>query len=130
SLVTPDRLRFDFTHFGSVKPEELDHIAQIVNEKIWASLPLDIQHKGIEEAKAMGAMALFGEKYGDIVRVVPIDDYSTELFGGRDVRKTGEIGLYKIVSDTGMGAGKRRIETVTSTGAYEVMNEKLPVLHT
>ncbi|HLR40269.1 MAG TPA: alanine--tRNA ligase, partial [Virgibacillus sp.] len=130
SLVTPDRLRFDFTHFGSVKPEELDHIEQIVNEKIWASLPLDIQHKGIEEAKAMGAMALFGEKYGDIVRVVQIDDYSTELCGGCHVRNTGEIGLFKIISETGIGAGTRRIEAVTSKDAYEFMNEKLQVLHT
>src|SRR5690625_5214354 len=130
SLVTPDRLRFDFTHFGSVKPQELDRIEQIVNEKIWASLPLDIQHKGIEEAKAMGAMALFGEKYGDIVRVVQIDDYSIELCGGCHVQNTGEIGLFKIISETGIGAGTRRIEAVTSKDAYEFMNEKLQVLHT
>lgn len=128
SLVTPDRLRFDFTHFGSMKPEELERIEQIVNEKIWDSLPLDITNKGIEEAKAMGAMALFGEKYGDIVRVVQIGDYSIELCGGCHVQNTSEIGLFKIISESGVGAGTRRIEAVTSKHAYGFMNEKLQVL--
>ncbi|WP_164668523.1 alanine--tRNA ligase [Virgibacillus doumboii] len=128
SLVTPDRLRFDFSHFSSVKPEELQQIEQIVNEKIWASLPLVIDNKKIDEAKEMGAMALFGEKYGDIVRVVQIGDYSIELCGGCHVQNTSEIGLFKLVSETGIGAGTRRIEAVSSKHAYGYVNKKLNVL--
>ncbi|SEQ16105.1 alanyl-tRNA synthetase [Virgibacillus subterraneus] len=128
SMVTPDRLRFDFSHFGSVKEEELQHIEQIVNEKIWASLPLEIDIKKIDEAKEMGAMALFGEKYGDIVRVVQIGDYSIELCGGCHVQNTAEIGLFKLVSETGIGAGTRRIEAISSKQAYEYVNKKLNVL--
>ncbi|MBP1947628.1 alanine--tRNA ligase [Virgibacillus litoralis] len=128
SMVTPDRLRFDFSHFGSVKQEELQHIEKIVNEKIWASLPLVIDIKKIDEAKEMGAMALFGEKYGDIVRVVQIGDYSIELCGGCHVQNTAEIGLFKLVSETGIGAGTRRIEAISSKQAYEYVNKKLDVL--
>lgn len=130
SLVTSDRLRFDFTHFGAVKIEELKQIEHIVNQKVWASLPLEIHNKKIEEAKAMGAMALFGEKYGDMVRVVQVDDYSMELCGGCHVRNTAEIGLFKIITETGIGAGTRRIEAVTSKNAYGFINEKLQVLQT
>ncbi|SFA69496.1 alanyl-tRNA synthetase [Lentibacillus halodurans] len=130
SLVTPDRLRFDFSHFNSVNQEELNQIEQKVNEKIWGSLPVAIDHKKLEDAKKMGAMALFGEKYGDIVRVVQIGDYSIELCGGCHVRNTDEIGLFKIISETGIGAGTRRIEAVSSKQAYWYVNEKLDILQT
>ncbi|MBM7597857.1 alanyl-tRNA synthetase [Virgibacillus halotolerans] len=129
SLVTPDRLRFDFSHFSAVKDDELKAIEQIVNEKVWEALPLVINNKKIAEAKEMGAMALFGEKYGDIVRVVQVGDYSIELCGGCHVRNTSEIGLFKLVSESGIGAGTRRIEAVTSKHAYEFLNGKLHILH-
>ena len=124
SLVLPDRLRFDFTHFASIGDEELNEIEQIVNEKIWAAIPLIIDHKNLDDAKAMGAMALFGEKYSDIVRVVQIGDYSIELCGGCHVINTSQIGLFKITSEVGIGAGTRRIEAVTSSDAFKYLNEK------
>lgn len=128
SLVAPERLRFDFSHFNSVTKEELDDIERIVNEKIWDSIPLDISQKSLAEAKEMGAMALFGEKYGEVVRVVQIGDYSLELCGGCHVRNTSEIGLFKIVSESGIGAGTRRIEAVTSKFAFEFLSGKLSLL--
>ncbi|GAA0295292.1 alanyl-tRNA synthetase [Gracilibacillus halotolerans] len=130
SLVASERLRFDFSHFGAVTEEELKRIEGIVNEKIWASIPLNISNKPINEAKEMGAMALFGEKYGDVVRVVEIGDYSIELCGGCHVRNSAEIGLFKIVSESGIGAGTRRIEAVTSKGAYQYINNKEEILQT
>ncbi|GLO66667.1 alanine--tRNA ligase [Oceanobacillus kimchii] len=129
SLVRPERLRFDFSHFHRVSAEELQQVEQKVNEKIWESLPVAIESKKIDEAKAMGAMALFGEKYGDIVRVVQIGDYSIELCGGCHVINTAEIGLFKIVQETGIGAGTRRIEAVTSKQAYDYLKTKLDLLH-
>ncbi|TWT09378.1 alanine--tRNA ligase [Planomicrobium sp. CPCC 101079] len=119
SYVGPDRLRFDFSHFGGVTKEELEQIEQIVNEKVWSGIPVQTGYHNLQEAKDMGAMALFGEKYGDIVRVVEIGDYSLELCGGVHVGSTAEIGLFKIVSESGIGAGIRRIEAVTGKGAYE-----------
>ncbi|SER73365.1 alanyl-tRNA synthetase [Gracilibacillus ureilyticus] len=124
SMVAAERLRFDFSHFGSITEEEIEKIEQIVNEKIWASIPVDISNKKLAEAKEMGAMALFGEKYGDVVRVVQIGDYSLELCGGCHVRNSAEIGLFKIVSESGIGAGTRRIEAVTAKGAYQYVNGK------
>lgn len=128
SLVEPDRLRFDFSHFGQVKPEELEEIEKIVNEQIWKNIEVNISLKPIAEAKEMGAMALFGEKYGDIVRVVKVGDYSLELCGGCHVPNTSVIGLFKIVSEGGIGAGTRRIEAVTGESAYQLMNEQVGLL--
>lgn len=122
SLVSAERLRFDFTNMQGLSVEELQRIEAIVNEKIWASLPVEVSIKSIEEAKQMGAMALFSEKYGDTVRVVKAGDYSIELCGGCHVSNTSEIGLFKIVSESGIGAGTRRIEAVTGKGAYQYMN--------
>lgn len=128
SLVEADRLRFDFSHFGQVKPEELTRIEEIVNDKIWQSIQVATNFKPIAEAKAMGAMALFGEKYGDIVRVVQVGDYSLELCGGCHVSNTSSIGLFKIVSEGGIGAGTRRIEAVTGQGAYKLLNDQVAIL--
>lgn len=128
SQVTADRLRFDFSHFGQVTQEEIEKIEGIVNEKIWANLDVVIENKSITEAKAMGAMALFGEKYGDIVRVVQVDDYSLELCGGCHVQNTSVIGLFKIVSESGIGAGTRRMEAVTGEGAYRLLNDQVQLL--
>ncbi|HEX6595117.1 MAG TPA: alanine--tRNA ligase [Bacillota bacterium] len=125
SYVAPDRLRFDFTHFSPVKEEELHKVERLVNEKIWEALPLQIDYKSFSEAKEMGATALFGEKYGDVVRVVQIGDYSLELCGGCHVHNTSEIGIFKIVSESGIGAGTRRIEALTSKHAYEWLDQQL-----
>lgn len=122
SLVSAERLRFDFTNMQALTAAELQQIETIVNEKIWASLTVEVSEQSIEEAKAMGAMALFSEKYGNTVRVVKAGDYSIELCGGCHVSNTSEIGLFKIVSESGIGAGTRRIEAVTGQGAFEYMN--------
>ncbi len=128
SLVEPERLRFDFSHFGAVTSEELAEIERRVNEQIWIGTELDISLKPIAEAKAMGAMALFGEKYGDIVRVVRVGDYSLELCGGCHVRNTSQIGLFKLVSEGGIGSGVRRIEAVTGRQAYAYLDDQLGLL--
>jgi alanyl-tRNA synthetase len=124
SLVAPDRLRFDFTHHGPIKPELLDEIEVVVNRGIWASVDVRTEERGYQEAVASGAMALFGEKYGDVVRVVTIPGLSVELCGGTHVRNTGQIALFKILSETGVAAGVRRIEAVTGPRAYEVLRER------
>ncbi|UOQ86107.1 alanine--tRNA ligase [Gracilibacillus salinarum] len=130
SLVAGERLRFDFSHFGAITEQEIIEIEQIVNEKIWNSIPVSISNKSLSEAKEMGATALFGEKYGDVVRVVQMGEYSLELCGGCHVNNTAEIGLFKIVSESGIGAGTRRIEAVTAKGAYQFVNGKHQLLQT
>jgi alanyl-tRNA synthetase len=129
SLVAPDRLRFDFTHIGAMTEDEIRKVEQLVNEHVWANTEVETFHKPLAEAKAMGAMALFGEKYGDIVRVVRVGDYSLELCGGTHVNRTGEIGLFKIVSESGIGSGTRRIEAVTGRHAFRYLEEQLQLLH-
>ncbi|WP_279254875.1 alanine--tRNA ligase [Enterococcus faecalis] len=124
SLVAPGHLRFDFTHFGQVTSEELARMEAIVNEKIWEAIPVVTIETDIDTAKNMGAMALFGEKYGKEVRVVNIGDYSIELCGGTHVTNTEDIGIFKIVSESGIGAGVRRIEAVTSKEAYQLLQEE------
>ncbi len=123
SLVTPDRLRFDFTHFDNVKENQLDEVEAIVNEKVMEALQIDISEMELEKAKELGATALFGEKYGNIVRVVKVDDYSTELCGGTHLDNTSEVGMFKIIAEGGIAAGVRRIEAVTGRKAYAYVKE-------
>ncbi len=124
SLVAPGHLRFDFTHFGQITADELAQMERIVNEKIWEAIPVVTVETDIDTAKNMGAMALFGEKYGKEVRVVNIGDWSIELCGGTHVANTENIGIFKIVSESGIGAGVRRIEAVTSKEAYELLEQE------
>ncbi|MFC4776526.1 alanine--tRNA ligase [Paenibacillus sp. GCM10023252] len=128
SLVEPDRLRFDFSHFGSITAEELVQIERKVNEQIWQGTDVSISDQSLADAKAMGAMALFGEKYGDVVRVVQVGDYSLELCGGCHVRNTSQIGLFKLLGESGIGSGVRRIEAVTGRHAYAYMEGQLDLL--
>ena len=125
SLVAPDHLRFDFTHGKAMTAEELAKVERIVNEKALEAIPVTIyQDIPIAEAKRKGAMALFGEKYGDRVRMVQVDDFSLELCGGCHVKQTSEIGLFKIVSESSAASGVRRIEAVTGEKAYEFVKEQ------
>jgi alanyl-tRNA synthetase len=124
SVVEPDRLRFDFTHHGPLSAEQLADIEQRVNRGVWASVPVVLQEKPYKEAVAGGAMALFNEKYGDVVRVVTIPGLSVELCGGTHVRNTSEIGLFKIVSETGVAAGVRRIVALTGPRAFELLSDR------
>jgi alanyl-tRNA synthetase len=117
SLVAPDRLRFDFVHFQPVSRDELDHIERIVNQEIVRNTTVTTEVRSTEEAIQAGAMALFGEKYGDSVRVVSVPGFSMELCGGTHVRATGDIGLFAIVGESGVSAGVRRIEAITGSGA-------------
>ncbi|MBF8808004.1 MAG: alanine--tRNA ligase [Enterococcus lacertideformus] len=124
SLVSPEHLRFDFTHFGQITADELVKMERIVNEKIWEAIPVETVETDIDTAKNMGAMALFGEKYGSEVRVVNVGGWSIELCGGTHVSNTENIGIFKIVSESGIGAGVRRIEAVTSKEAYELLESE------
>jgi alanyl-tRNA synthetase len=124
SLVAPDRLRFDFTHHGPVTAEQMAAIEADVNAGVWASAAVTIQEESYNDAVARGAMALFGEKYGDVVRVVEIPGLSVELCGGTHVRNTSEIGLVRIVSESGVAAGVRRIEAVSGPRAFQFMADR------
>ena len=124
SLVTPDHLRFDFTYFSPVTQDELDKIEALVNEEILKAVPVTIEEMALDAAKEKGAMALFGEKYGDIVRVVSVDDFSCELCGGSHVANTSVIGTFRITSETGTGSGVRRIEAVTGPAALKLAKDE------
>ena len=128
SSVNEDRLRFDFSHFSAMTAEELQKVEEIVNEQIVAGLPVKVENMPIEEARKTGAQALFGEKYGDVVRVVNMGDYSIEFCGGTHVKNTNEIMAFKILSESGVAAGVRRIEALTSKGLiryYDNLEKKL-----
>ncbi len=129
SVVEPSRLRFDFSHYTSVTPEELAEIERLANEQILANSPVCTDILPIEQALATGAMALFGEKYGDTVRVVSVPDFSRELCGGTHVKRTGDIGLCKIVYEGSISAGVRRIEAVTGEGALRRFQETTQTVH-
>ena len=129
SLVAPDRLRFDFVHFQPVTREELDRIELIVNEQIVRNTPVATEVRSTEEAIASGAMALFGEKYGDRVRVVSVPGFSVELCGGTHVSATGDIGSFAILTEGGVAAGVRRIEAITGLGAVRHAQEQRAALH-
>ena len=132
SLVAPDRMRFDFTHFEALTKDELDRVEGMVNAEIFAAKPVVTQIMSIEDAKAAGAVALFGEKYGDVVRVVSAGaedtPFSRELCGGTHARNTADLGLFKIISESSVGSNSRRIEAVTSMGAIEYVDERLAQL--
>ena len=132
SFVGPDRLRFDFTHFEAMTADELERVEGLVNAEIFAAEPIVTRVMGIDEAKASGAVALFGEKYGDVVRVVSTGEsdapFSRELCGGTHARNTADLGLFKIVSESSVGSNARRIEAVTSMGAIEYLDERLELL--
>ena len=129
SLVLPDKLRFDFTWPEALTTKQLAEVEQLVNEQIWKATSLEICEMPIAEAKEKGAMALFGEKYGDIVRVVGIKDFSMELCGGSHVVNTGEIGSFRITGEGGIGSGIRRIEAITGKAAYEAMKADRDLIH-
>ncbi|MDD4401303.1 MAG: alanine--tRNA ligase [Desulfitobacteriaceae bacterium] len=122
SLVDPERLRFDFTHFSQLSVQEINEIEQAVNKAVLANFAVETMETSLEEAKSLGATALFGEKYNEVVRVVRMGDYSKELCGGTHVRATGEIGLVKIISEGGIGAGLRRLEAVAGLQALAYIN--------
>jgi alanyl-tRNA synthetase len=124
SLVAPDRLRFDFAHPEPMTREERERVEAIVNEGIWADHPVEISQKRYADAVKAGAMALFGEKYGDEVRVVRVPEVSMELCGGTHVRHTGEIGLVRLVGESGVAAGVRRIEALTGPRAFDYLKER------
>jgi alanyl-tRNA synthetase len=123
SLVAPERLRFDFSHDRAMSGAEIAEVEDIVNRQILANVAADVRLSSYDEAVAAGAMALFGEKYGDVVRVLKLGDFSTELCGGTHVARTGDIGLFKIVAEAGVSAGVRRVEAITGEGALAYLRE-------
>jgi alanyl-tRNA synthetase len=121
-LVTPQSCRFDFSHFSAMTKEEIQKVEQLVNEKILAAIPVVTESLPIAEARKRGAMALFGEKYGDVVRVVSVSDFSVEFCGGTHVDNTAKLGLFRIVSENSVASGVRRIEAVTGTGVLRLLD--------
>ncbi len=124
SYVDDKRLRFDFSHFAALTPDELKAVEDMVNEKLMAALPVTVTETDVDTARSMGAMALFGEKYGKVVRVVKMGDFSTELCGGTHIDNTAKAGLFKIIAETSVAAGVRRIEGTTALGVLELLKEK------
>jgi alanyl-tRNA synthetase len=124
SLVAPDRLRFDFTHFAPIEKENVEQIETVVNQKIRQNIKVETKIMDVEDALQTGAMALFGEKYGEKVRVIRVSDFSIELCGGTHSSRTGDIGFFKILYETGVAAGVRRIEALTGEGAYKYIREE------
>ena len=127
-LVDENRLRFDFTHFSALSAEELGQVEALVNDIIFSAVPVEMREMPIEEAKKLGAMALFGEKYGSVVRVVTVGDFSKEFCGGTHVSNTAKLGLFKIVSESSAAAGVRRIEAVTGSGVLRLLSDSLEEL--
>ena len=123
SLVSPTRLRFDFTHFQAMTADEIKQVENIVNESIFDAIDVETSVVSLDESKKMGATGLFEDKYGDLVRVVQVGDFSMELCGGTHVKNTSEVGLFKIVQETGIAAGVRRIEALTGRNTYKYLNE-------
>ncbi|MEG2652150.1 MAG: alanine--tRNA ligase [Ruthenibacterium sp.] len=128
SYEDDERTRFDFTHFSAVTPQELAQVENIVNEKIFEAMPVTIREMALKDAKELGAMALFGEKYGDVVRVVDVSGWSTEFCGGTHVSNTAQLGCFKILSESSVAAGIRRIESTTGYGVLRLLNEKSDML--
>ncbi|MDO9123494.1 MAG: alanine--tRNA ligase-related protein, partial [Deltaproteobacteria bacterium] len=124
SLVVPERLRFDFTHFAPIERKDLEQIEAMVNQKVRQNMRVETKIMNAEEALQTGAMALFGEKYGEKVRVVRVSDFSIELCGGTHTSRTGDIGIFKILHESGVAAGVRRIEALTGEGAYRFIREE------
>ena len=119
SLVAPDRLRFDYTHFAPLTDREIQDVEKSINDVVFRNLPVQTEVKTMSEAVAAGALAFFGEKYAEQVRVVSIPEVSMELCGGTHARMTGDVGLFKIISDSGVASGVRRIEALTGTGTFQ-----------
>ena len=130
SLVDPERLRFDFTHYTGVTTEELQRVEAMVNQAVLSNLSIEVSESTVTEAKALGATALFGEKYGERVRVVKMGDFSMELCGGTHLHRTAEVGIFKLVGESSVGAGLRRIEAVTGEGALQYIHDKEDQLET
>ena len=128
-LVDSEKLRFDFTHFSALTAEELQEIERLVNEQIFKGVDVITKEMQIDEAKKLGAMALFGEKYGDIVRVVMIDEFSKEFCGGTHIENTAKIGLFRIRSEGSVASGVRRIEAVTGQGVLNMLNDYTAIMN-
>ncbi|MEK7847926.1 MAG: DHHA1 domain-containing protein, partial [Chloroflexota bacterium] len=128
SLVAPDRLRFDYSHYVALSPQELTDVQALVNQQVRRNLPIAVRELPYQEAIEQGVIALFGEKYGEVVRMVQAGDFSQELCGGTHLRATGELGFFLIISETSIGSGLRRIEAVTGRGAETLVRERLGAL--